>query len=543
MVQSSLIGAFEEACRCFPGRSAVRFLGTSTSYSELLSLVQRFARACAALGVKPGDRLLVYLPNCPQWLVAYLGAQYAEVVPVPVSPIYPPRELRYLVRNSGARVIVCADTNFGYAVEATVADAALPVIVTRMGDLLPAWKRWFGWLYDKLPTGSVPRRPNAHWLNRLLGRHSPAARARTDTDAHLAHILYTGGTTGFPKGVPHTHAEVMSGIAGMWERFKGHVGEGGESLIVPLPLYHMFTQDMVFGLGLLRGNEVVLLPEPRGDAVFASIEQQRGTLLIGVPSLYRRLLDNPRLDLYDLRSLRYCWTAGDVMPRETAARWERRTGRPLHQVYGSTETVVIAVSPLDVAPRAGSLGQVVATREVMLVDPATLTEAPVGEPGELLVASAHGAGGYWNNPEETARTYVTVAGRVWFRTGDIVRRSEMGELEFLDRSADLIKHKGYRVAASRVESVLHDHPAVIAAAVVGTPAAAAGENVKAFVILDPDARGVTAHDLVRHCRERLLPYEVPDYIEFRDMLPKSKVGKLLRRELRDEEARRAQTSQ
>jgi long-chain acyl-CoA synthetase len=214
---------------------------------------------------------------------------------------------------------------------------------------------------------------------------------------------------------------------------------------------------------------------------------------------------------------------------------------PIWQVYGSTEAVCISVTAPAADSLSRSVGQLIPTRIAKVVDPEELSPVPPQDGGELLVGSEYSypLGGYLDNPAETAATFVELDGWKWCRTGDFVRMSADGEIEFIDRRADLIKHKGYRVSAARVESVLQDHPAVVAACVVGAPDPLAGEQVKAFVILKQDVRGVTAYDLAKHCRERLLPYEVPDYIEFRDMLPKSKVGKLLRREMRDEEQRKA----
>jgi len=213
--------------------------------------------------------------------------------------------------------------------------------------------------------------------------------------------------------------------------------------------------------------------------------------------------------------------------------------QPIYQGYGATETCGgISLTPAGEAFPEGTAGRIVSFQKVMVVNPDTLEPIPKGEPGELLVSSEHMVKGYWNKPEETARCFVYRDGRLWYRTGDIVRINEDGWLFFLDRSVDMIKHKGYRVAASRIEAVLQEHPAVIASCVVGIPDPSVGERIKAFVVLKEDVKGVTAYDLIVWCRERLAPYEVPHYIEFRDMLPKSKVGKLLRRELRAEELRK-----
>lgn len=540
--EQTILNAFEASAEKYPEKAAVLFLGTRFSYRQLRDWVYRFAAAAHDLGVKTHERVLIYLANSPQWLIAYMGLQKIGAVPVPVSPIYPPHELAYLLNHSGARTIVCGDANFGYVKEVLAKTSVQRVIVTRVVDLLPAAKRIFGKIFDKLTEGSVSRDGNVFFFKRLIRKYPPAPPAvEIDPRTHIAHILYTGGTTGFPKGVPHGHLELLSGIVGIREVYRGALREAEHTLVMPLPLFHMFSQDMVFGLGLHLGNTVVIVPKSNTDAVAASIQNYRGTLLAGVPSLYRLILDNERVDFYDFQSLKFCWSAGDTLPPEVGSRWKDKFGVPIWQVYGSTETVCISVTEPNTEPKPRTVGRLIPTRLAKVLDPETLEPAAPEEGGELVVSSEYSyvIAGYLDNPTETAQTFIELDGRKWCRTGDCVRISAEGEIEFIDRRADLIKHKGYRVSAARVESVLQDHPAVVAACVVGAPDPVAGERVKAFVILKQDARGVTAADLIKHCRERLLPYEVPDYIEFRDMLPKSKVGKLLRREMRDEEQRKA----
>ena len=542
--ERTILTAFEASADKYAEKCALIFLGTRFSYRRLKELTYRFATAASGLGIKAHDRVLIYLPNSPQWLVAYIGLQKIGAVPVPVSPIYPPYELIYLLNHSRSKTIICADTNFGYVKEALSKTSIEKIIVTRIADLLPIGKRIFGKVFDKLIKGSVSSQGNVLFFRQLIRKYPPTPpKPDIDPKSHIAHILYTGGTTGFPKGVPHGHLELLSGIVGIREVYRSFIKEAENTLVMPLPLYHMFSQDMVFALGLHLGNTVVITPKPNIDAVSAAVQNYRGTLLAGVPSLYRLILENQRFDFYDLKTLRYCWSAGDALPSEVFARWRERVGIPIYQVYGSTESVCISVTSPTEEPPPRSVGRLIPTRLAKVLDPEMQQPVPAGEGGELLVSSDYSyvMGGYLENPAETKETFVELDGKKWCRTGDYVRMSGAGEIEFIDRRADLIKHKGYRVSAARVESVLQDHPAVVAACVVGVPDPTAGEQVKAFVILKADVRGVTSYDLTKHCREKLLPYEVPDYIEFRDMLPKSKIGKLLRREMRDEEQRKVAT--
>ena len=277
------------------------------------------------------------------------------------------------------------------------------------------------------------------------------------------------------------------------------------------------------------------MPAPQIDAVLETIERYKARWFLGVPALYRMILENDRLDRYDLGSLTYCYCGGDVLPLEVFNRWKERFGIPIYQVYGSTEAGHVTYSRIDGHPSPTTIGHPLKSRECIVVNPETLETVPPGESGELLVTSSYTLKEYWNKPEETRQSYVELQGKTYYRMGDFVSQEEDGQLVYVERSADIIKHKAYRVSASEVEAVLQDHPTVIGACVVGIPDVKVGERIKAIVVLKEDARGVGGADLIKWCRERLAPYKVPGYIEFRDMLPKSKVGKLLRREIRDEE--------
>jgi long-chain acyl-CoA synthetase len=284
---------------------------------------------------------------------------------------------------------------------------------------------------------------------------------------------------------------------------------------------------------------LIVTPRVNLDAYFKIIKKHRVNLMFGVPMMFRMILDHDRLDEYDLGSLKFVVTGGDVLPVETAERWQKRFGKRLFEAYGITEAGGgVAFSPPDEIVPQGSCGKVLPTKRVMFVDPDTMKPVPAGEAGELLVCSENMVTGYWNKPEETKECFVEIDGQCWYRTKDIVRRNSDGWLFFEDRSADMIKHKGYRVAASEIEKVLAEHPAVIAASAVGIPDEKVGERIKAFVVLRADVKGVSSQTLMVWCRQRLAPYKVPQYIEFRDMLPRSKVGKVLRRELRDEERKK-----
>lgn len=523
-----------------PGATALYYLGERFSYARLGDLISSFGASLANMGIQAGDRVMIYLPNCPQWVIAYFATQRIGAIPVPISPIYTPGEIEYLINDSGSETIICQDTNYGYVRRVWPDTSLKQVVHTNLVDLLPVQKRIVGELFDKVPDGAVEKRAGVYPFKALLkGDGAQCPTPDFDPRSQPAYILYTGGTTGFPKGCVSSHSGIQSMILDTWETVEGHVSWGEDVLVYSAPLFHQFGQTMFFAVGLFRGNPTVLMPAPEVDAILDAVQRYKGTLFLGVPTQYRMILENDRLDQYDLSSLRYCWSGGDVLPREVYNRWKEHVGVPIYQVYGATEVGFICLSPLDSEPVPGSIGKPIPSREVRLVDPEGTAEVPLGETGELLVHSETMPSGYWNKPEESAASFVEIDGRLWYRTKDYCRMGEDGLIHYVDRAADVIKYKGYRVSASEIESVLQSHPLVIGACVVGVPDPRVGERIKAIVVLKEDAKGVGSQELLAYCRQRLAAYKVPKYIEFRDMLPKSKVGKLLRREIRDEERRRA----
>lgn len=530
---------FDQMTEKYPQHTAVIYLGERFSYANLHDMSLRFAGGLQDLGIQKGDRVMIYISNCIQWVIAFLAIQKLGAVIVPVSPIYTSHELSYMIKDSGTRSVICMDTNFCYVQEVMEKTAVENVIVTNLVDLLPVWKRYLGILFDKIPHGKVEKTSGVVKFTHLLG-HAPLKELpQIDPMEDLSYMLYTGGTTGFPKGVPGNHAGMTSYVNDVTDDVAGDRLLEGEDIYVAVnPLFHIMALGLFMSVGLNKGNTTILMPVPQVDAILESIQRYKVRWLLGVPALYRMILDNDRLDRYQLDSVKYCFCGGDVLPVEIFNRWKSHFNIPIYQVYGSTEVGHVCYSRIDKEPKPGTIGLPLGSRECVVVDPATLDPVPQGDSGELLVASPYTIKGYWNKPEETQRTCVEIDGKTFCRMGDYVRQDEDGELYYVERSADMIKHKGYRVSASEVESVLQDHHTVIGACVVGVPDERVGERIKAIVVLKEDARGVGGADLIRWCSEHLASYKVPSYIEFRDMLPKSKVGKLLRREVRDEEKRR-----
>lgn len=530
---------FDKIVKKYPDQTAIIYLGKKFTYAHLQDLINRFATALTHLGVKKGDKVILYISNSVQWVISFFAIQKIGAVVVPVAPIYTSFEIEYMVNDSGAETIICLDTNFGYVQDVLQKTSLKRIIVTNLVDLLPLWKRTIGFLFDKIPNGIVKKENNIYFFKDLIKTSPEKINVEIDPWKDLSYILYTGGTTGFPKGVPGNHMGMTSYVRDVMEDVAGgYIEEGRDTYIAINPLFHIMALGLFVAIGLNYGNTTVIMPLPQIDAILRAIEKYQVRWMLGVPALYRMILENDRLEQYRLNSLRYCYCGGDVLPIEVFKRWREYLGIPIYQVYGSTEAGHVTYSRLDKEPELNSIGFPLKTRQCKIVDPDTLEPVPVGETGELLVTSDYTLKYYWNKPEETERSYVELNGRVYYRMGDFVKQGEKGEIYYVERSADIIKYKAYRVSASEIEAVLQDHPTVIGACVVGVPDPKVGERIKAIVVLKEDARGVDASELIKWCRERLAPYKIPQYIEFRDMLPKSKVGKLLRREIRDEERRK-----
>jgi long-chain acyl-CoA synthetase len=530
---------FERMCEKYPDRPAIIYLGEKFTYRRLRDLIDRFASSLTQFGIGKGDKVMIYISNSIQWVIAFFGIQKIGGIVIPVPPIYTSFEIEYMINDSGAQTIVCLDTNFCYVKEVFPKTCLKRAIVTNLVDLLPFWKRTVGFLFDKIPGGNVDRDKNVYSFNDMLKNSPKRIDVQIDPQKDFAYILYTGGTTGFPKGVPGNHIGMTSYVNDITEDVAaGYLKEGEDVYIAINPLFHIMALGLFVAIGLNYGNTTIIMPVPQVDAILQTIQKYEVRWVLGVPALYRMILENDRLNQYDLSSLRYCYCGGDVLPIEVFKRWKDLFGLNIYQVYGSTEAGHVTYSRLNKDPELMSIGLPLKSRTCKVVDPDSLEPMPVGEIGELVVTSDYTVKNYWNKPEETHHSYVEIEGKIYYRMGDYVKQDEKGEIYYVERSADIIKYKAYRVSASEIEAVLQDHPTVIGACVVGVPDAKVGERIKAMVVLKEDARGVDASKLIRWCRERLAPYKIPQYIEFRDMLPKSKVGKLLRREIRAEERRK-----
>jgi long-chain acyl-CoA synthetase len=517
--------AFDEATDRDPRRTAVAFYGRSISYAELREATDRLACALERLGVRKGDRVALYLLNSPQFIIAYFAALKCGAAVTPISPVYTSHEVRYQLEDSGARAIICQDILYEkVAKSGAQLDLA---VVTNVSEYLPMLKRLFA--------GRVQIPGKVHWLQDLLKAHPPQAPAvAIDPRTDLAALPYTGGTTGHPKGVMLTHYNLVAAQTIAREGFPG-LHQGKEVVLAFLPFFHIYGQVVIMLNHLCQGNLLVLFTSPDTEAILEAMERYQATVFYGVPTLYEYLKDHKDTNKANWRRLRLVLSGADTLHVSTMQDWARRTGSNIVEGYGMSETAGAShVNPLD-RVKPGSFGCPIPNLQAAVINPETLEFVAAGETGELVLSGPNVMLGYWKRPEETARAFLEAAGVRWMRTGDIVRMDEEGYFHFHDRSKDLIKFKGLSIFAKDIEDVLYAHPQVKAAGVIGVADPAVGQRIKAIVVLQGDARGKVSEDEIKaYCRQQLAEYKVPHIVEFRGELPKTDVGKVSRRELREE---------
>jgi long-chain acyl-CoA synthetase len=530
---------FDEATERWAQRVALVFSGREIRFVELREQVDRFAAALHGLGVRHGDRVALYLLNSPQFVIAYFGALKAGAVVTAVSPVYTSHEIRFQLQDSGAKVLVCQDILW----DKVERSGARPphVIVTNVGEYLPPLLRAIGRSFLgrsvfrslAIPEAAVPA-DGVLWFQDLLARHPPTPPpVAIDPARDLAALPYTGGTTGSPRGVMLTHRNLVAARTFFTSVLDLKAGQ--ETVLSFLPFFHIYGQVVLMFASITEGHTQVLFTTPDLDAILAAVEDRRATAFWGVPTLYETLKEHEKTARVNWKRLKIIGCGADTLHESTVKAWEARTGTRIREGYGLTEcTAASHLNPAHAA-RPGSFGLPFPGLDALVVDPETLEALPVGEVGELLLCGANVMAGYWQNQEASAAALHVEDGRTWLRTGDLVRMDPDGYFHYVDRRKDLIKVKGYSVFAKHVEEVLYAHPQVKAAGVIGVPDPVAGAIIKAVVVLQPEARGqVTEEEIRAFCKERLAHYKVPRIVEFRSELPKTDVGKVSRRELRDE---------
>ena len=530
---ASLPDLMADSCRRFAELPAYWSMGRTLTYRELDDQSRAFgAWLQKKAGLHPGERVALMLPNLLQYPIALFGLLRAGLVAVNVNPLYTPRELEHQLVDSGAVAIVVLE-NFAHTLEGVIGATALrTVITTQVGDCLAPAKRLLTNLAVKHVKKMVPpwRLPDALPFRRVLaeGGDLPLVPVSLGHD-DLAFLQYTGGTTGVAKGAMLTHANMVANVLQVDAWVARDLKDGAETTVVPLPLYHVFalTASLVF---LRKGARTVLIANPRDLRGFVkTLREIPVTAMIGVNTLFRALLDAPGFDSVDLSRLKLAVAGGMAVQHAVAHRWKERTGVPLVEGYGLTETSPVAIAnPLDIKEWSGLIGVPIPNTEAVILDE-NGAPLPLGEVGEIALRGPQIMRGYWKRPDETAKV-LTPDG--WLRTGDMGVMDERGNVRITDRKKDMIIVSGFKVFPNEIEDVLVMHPGVLEAAAIGVPDARAGEAVKAVVVRRDPA--LTEADVLAFCRQHLTGYKVPRVIEFRDEpLPKTTIGKILRRALRD----------
>ena len=536
--ERTLLNYLTDAARQSPHHPALLFKGTRVTYAALERLSGAFASALIALGTKKGDRLALLLPNCPQFVIAELGAWKAGAIIVPLNPIYTEHELTTLLANSGAETLVVLTSLYQRVKRIQVQTALKRVIATNIKEYFPPHLRLlFTLMKEKKQGHRIKLEAKDLWLCDLIKRYSHVQPFEVTTKPEdPALILMSGGTTGTPKGVVGLHRDLVASGLQLHAWLKPVMVDGQDIITQPLPLFHVFGNVGTQSVAFIGRNPLSLIPDPRDlDDVLRTIQRVRPALLSGVPTLFNALLQHPdvKAGRVDFSSVKICFSGAAPLMAETKKRFEEITRGRIIEGYSLTEALMACViNPVLGVNKIGSVGMPLPDVEVRIADAESGEKMlAAGEVGEILIRAPQIMTGYWQNPTETAQVLrIYGEGGSWLHTGDLGYMDEDGYLFIVDRKKDLIKVSGFQVWPREIEEVIASHPAVAEVAIAGVSDPRKGEAVKAWVVLRP-RMSVTDEELRTYCKERLAPYKVPKMFEFRDSLPKTAVGKVLRRML------------
>jgi long-chain acyl-CoA synthetase len=535
----NLARLLDDAARDFPSAPALHFQGRTVSYAQLAEQAWRFAGALAGLGVGKGTKVGLVLPNCPQVVVAFFGALRLGAVVVQNNPLYTERELGHQLGDAGVEVVICLDLAYERIKPIREQSAIREVVVTSLLDELPAVRRVIApyTRRGKAAAAAIGKdEPVRRWRDLMAGAITRAGEAEVDPAGDLALLQYTGGTTGSSKGVMLSHRNLRANTEQVRAWFPD-ADPGREVMMAVLPFFHAYGLTVCLLLGVRLGAALVLLPRFDLDQVMAAVDRHRPTLFPGVPTMYVAINNEVAKGGHDLSSIKACLSGAAPLPLEVAERFERYSGGRLVEGYGLSECSPVALAnPIYGKRKAGTIGMPLPdtlARVVDAADPDSLP--PAGEPGELAIKGPQVMRGYWNRPEESAQ----VLRDGWLLTGDLALMDDEGYFQIVDRKKDLIIAGGFNVYPREVEEVLYEHPKVEEVSVVGVPDSYLGEVVKAFVVLRPGEEATT-EEIRSFAKERLAAYKVPRVVEFRDELPKTLIGKVLRRALVEEERAKAE---
>lgn len=523
----------ETNSRTYSDRVATEFFGAKIRYRELWDRILRCATVLSGLGVGEGTKVAIMLPNCPQTIVAYYATMWLGGVVVMTNPMYVERELKHQWQDSEAEFLIVLDHLFPRVEPVLPHTGIRKVLVTSLKEALPFP---LNFLYplkarkEKLFT-AVPYGKDILNFSQALKDARPSAAACPAELDQIALLQYTGGTTGLAKGVMLTHRNILANVAQL-AAWIPDLRWGEERMLAILPFFHVFGMTVVMNLGLYIGAAVILVPRFEVNQFLKTIQKTKPTIFPGVPTIYVALVNHPEIKSFELKSIRYCITGSAPMPLEVLNTFETLTGGTIIEGYGLSEaSPVTHANPLTGARKAGSIGIPLPDTEGKIMDVEFgERELGPGEAGELAVRGPQVMKGYWKNPEETQK----VMKDGWLFTGDIAEMDADGYVTIIDRKKDCILAGGFNVYPREIDEVLYEHPKVLDAVSLGVPDPYRGETVKAFIVVKP-GETLTEEEVIRFCKSRLAAYKVPKQVEFRDSLPKTIVGKVLRRQLREEQ--------
>ncbi len=525
----TLSEALARTAQSFPDNPGLLFEGTTVTFRQLDDMVSRFASGLIALGVSPGDKVALLLPNLVQTVVAIYGTFRAGAVVAMNNPLYTDRELEHQYNDSGSTFLVCLDVLLPRMINLRQKTGIKKIISCHIRDFLPfPLKQLFPFVKKSMHL-KTPAATDVLEFMDLIKKYPPVTDPPKLKWESTAVLLYTGGTTGVSKGVELTHANLSCNVqqsAAWFPDFE----PGGEIVVGCLPFFHSFGMTSAMNIGIYKAYADVLIPKPEPKTILDAIDRYKATFMPAVPTLYNGMINFPQLKKYSLKSLKGCFSGGAPLPLETLRSFERLTGAQICEGYGLTETSPVThINPYGAKTKPGTIGLPVSNTEAKLVDVDDYNKeiTTSGEAGELCLKGPQIMKGYINRPDETAITLRDG----WLLTGDIAIVDEEGYFSIVDRKKDMIISGGFNIYPRDVDEVLFSHPKVLEACAIGVPDAYSGERIKAYIVLK-EGETATPIEIIDYCKENLVKYKVPKYVEFVKELPKSAVGKILRKELR-----------
>lgn len=531
----------EQVVKEFSEHNATEFFGAKLTYRQFWDQVQRMAAGLTGLGVKAGTRVAIMLPNCPQTIIAYYATLWLGGVVVLTNPMYVEREMEHQWSDAGVEVLVVLDHLYPKVEKVVPKTGIRSVIVTSVREYLPFYLKWLYPLKAKKQNLFLDVAYDQKVCNftALIRQNQPLVKGPALQLGDLALLQYTGGTTGVAKGVMLTHRNIMVNVMQISAWFP-ELLRGKERVMAILPFFHVFGMTVGMNWSLVTGSTIILAPKFQVDDFLKLLHKSRPTIFPGVPTIFVAIINHPKVSEYDLSSVRFCITGSAPMPVEVLTQFEKMTGSVIVEGFGLSESSPVThVNPIGGVRKPGSIGLPVPDTDARLVSlDLSDQDVPVGEEGELIVTGPQVMKGYWNMPDET--TNVLRDG--WLYTGDIAKMDEEGYFYIVDRKKDMVIAGGFNIYPREVEEVLYQHPKVMDAVIIGIPDPYRGETVKAYVVPKPGV-DLTEKEVLDFCKTRLAAYKMPRVVELRESLPKTLVGKVLRRELRAEELSKTQPAQ